>query len=45
MEVVRPHLRYYPGIGLEELRKYTQNLIQYRLCPVRDSNQAPPKYN
>jgi hypothetical protein len=37
-------LRYYPGIGLEELRKTTKNLNQDSRFPGRDLKPGPTEY-
>jgi hypothetical protein len=38
-------LRYYPGTGLDGLRKTTKNFSQNSMCSGWDANQAPPAHN
>jgi hypothetical protein len=39
------HLRYYPGIYLEGLRKITKNLSHNSRSPGRDLKPSPSEYN
>jgi hypothetical protein len=39
-----PNVRYYPGTGLEGLRKITKNLSHDSRSPGRVFNPRPPEY-
>jgi hypothetical protein len=39
-----PHLWYYPGIGMDGLRKTTKLLSQNSWFLGRDFNTGPPEY-